>query len=204
MNYNNILKLLLFFFFLLLIWSSVNPKNIFRWLAELLPLSIGAIILIKNYRQFKLTLFSYIAIFIGASLMLIGSHYGYAHVPLCEWIRHYFDFERNNYDKIVHFFQGLIMASLAKEIITKKEIITENNWVNFFAICFALAFAGVWEVAEWLYVALINFFGFEISVDILLGTQNYYWDAQSDIFFAILGAFTTIYILGKCHTNQLK
>ncbi|MEA3523565.1 MAG: DUF2238 domain-containing protein, partial [Campylobacterota bacterium] len=74
---------------------------------ESLPVFIWVTIMIKTYKEFPLTPFSYIIIYIGSALVLIGAHYGYQHVPIFDLLKESFGWERNNYDKLGHFFQGV-------------------------------------------------------------------------------------------------
>jgi len=41
---------------------------------------------------------------------MIGGHYTYAEVPLFDWLKEVFNFDRNNYDKVGHLAQGFIPA----------------------------------------------------------------------------------------------
>ncbi|MCH9740672.1 MAG: DUF2238 domain-containing protein [Epsilonproteobacteria bacterium] len=186
------------------IWSLMEPRHLGAWFAEILPLFIGLFIMIKTYKTFPLTTFSYLSIFIGAVLMLVGSHYSYSYVPFCEWVQNSLGFERNNYDKIVHFVQGFIMATLMRELIVRKNIISSNNWINFFALSYAIALAAVWEIVEWFYVIIIVYFGVKEPESGFLGTQNYYWDAQADMFLASIGAIIALIVFEKYHKAQIK
>lgn len=199
-------RLLIFSLLLLpvFIWSAIEPKRLDAWFAEILPLMIGILLMLKTHRHYPLTPFSYVVIYLGALLMLIGSHYSYANVPLCDWVREFFGFERNNYDKIVHVAQGFLMATLMRELIIRKQSVTEKSWINFFALCYAIAFAAVWEMVEWLYVMLIHYLDITRPEYGFLGEQGYHWDAQSDIFFGALGAMIMLWLWGAYHTQQMR
>ncbi len=135
--------------------------------------------------------------------MLIGAHYGYSYVPLGEWAKDIFGFERNNYDKLGHFFQGFITTSLTKEVSLRKNIFNSNKWADFFAISFTTALSASWEILEWIMVVILIYFGSKEPASNFLGTQGYIWDAQSDIFFALLGALVAICVFGKYHERLI-
>ena len=192
------IKIWLFIYFAVFIWSFLNPKDLFTWFLEVLPAIIALIVLAITYKNFRLTLLVYSLILIHCIILMVGGHYTYAEVPLFDFIKEFFNQERNNYDKLGHLAQGFIPAMIAREIIIRKSIITIESWRNFFIICFCLAFSAFYELIEWWVAILSN----EASND-FLGTQGYIWDTQSDIAWALLGSVLALILLRKYHTKQL-
>ncbi|WP_341219310.1 DUF2238 domain-containing protein, partial [uncultured Pseudoalteromonas sp.] len=88
-----------------LIWSGINPKDQFTWLLEVIPAMIGLALIASTYKYFKLTSLLYFFILVHCIVLMIGGHYTYAEVPLFDNL---FGSERNNYDKVGHFFQGFV------------------------------------------------------------------------------------------------
>ena len=126
---------------------------------------------------------------------MIGAHYTYAEVPYFEGL---FGSERNNYDKVGHFFQGFVPALLAREILIRKAIVSSKVWLNVIIVSICLAFSAFYELIEW-WVALAT----GEDAEAFLGTQGYIWDTQSDMGLALLGAITSLLVLAKIHNNQL-
>ena len=126
---------------------------------------------------------------------MIGAHYTYAEVPYFEGL---FGSERNNYDKVGHFFQGFVPALLAREILIRKAIVNGKAWLNVIIVSICLAFSAFYELIEW-WVALAT----GEDAEAFLGTQGYIWDTQSDMGLALLGAITSLLVLAKIHNNQL-
>lgn len=204
MKNKNTLSVLILLLSPIVVWSAIEPHGRELWIAETLPVFIGIFVMIKSYKTFPLTTFSYFILFIGAVLILIGAHYSYSYVPIGEWTKSIFEFERNNYDKIGHFFQGFIAAIVIKEIIFRKKLINSRKWTNIFVISFAIALSAIWEIVEWIVVVIFISLGAKRPASDFLGTQNYIWDAQSDIFFATVGAMIAIFIFGKYHEKKIK
>lgn len=127
---------------------------------------------------------------------MIGGHYTYAEVPFFEGL---FGAERNNYDKLGHFAQGFVPALLAREILLRKHVVNGNHWRNIIIISICLAFSAFYELIEW-WVALIA----GIDAEAFLGTQGYVWDTQSDMWFALIGAISSLSLLSSTHDKQLK
>lgn len=186
-------------FFIALIWSGVHPKDYLTWFLEVAPALIGFIVLALTYKKFRLTRLAYALILIHCVILMVGGHYTYADVPLFNWIRDYFGFERNNYDKVGHLAQGFIPAIIAREIILRKSIIQGVSWQNFFVVCVCLALSAFYELIEW-WVALLS----GESAEAFLGTQGYIWDTQSDMALALFGSALSLILLSKLHDKQLK
>lgn len=193
------MKIWLSVFFAFFIWSFINPKDLFTWFLEVIPVIIGLMVLAFTYKRFKLTTLLYVLILIHSIILMIGGHYTYAQVPFFDYIKEIFELERNNYDKVGHFAQGFIPAMIAREIIIRKNIIQINSWRNFFILCFALALSAIYELIEWWVALATN----EASND-FLGTQGYIWDTQSDMAWALFGAIFALIFLSKYHDKQLK
>ncbi len=201
---NNHLALFLLLFLPVFAWSAISPKDIITWSAEVFPLLVGIAIMIKNHKNFPLTTFSYIIIFFGSLLVLVGAHYTYEDVPLFECSKSYFGCERNNYDKVGHFFQGFVSTIIVREFFLRKNLINSKKWTNFTAIMFSIALGAIWEIIEWFTVVILIYLGATKPASEFLGTQNYLWDAQSDILFAAVGAVTAIILFGKYHEKIIK
>lgn len=179
-----------------LVWSGINPKDQFTWFLEVLPALIGAALLLYTYRSFPLTPLLYVFILLHSIVLMIGGHYTYAEVPFFDGL---FGAERNNYDKVGHFFQGFVPALLAREIIIRKAIVNGALWRNVFIVSVCLAFSAFYELVEW-WVAL----AVGEDAEAFLGTQGYVWDTQSDMGLALLGAIMSLLLLSPWHDKQLQ
>ncbi|MBH95474.1 MULTISPECIES: DUF2238 domain-containing protein [Idiomarina] len=183
-------------FTIVLVWSGINPKDPFTWLLEVAPAVIGAVLLALTYNSFRLTPLLYAFILAHCVVLMVGGHYTYAEVPFFEGL---FGAERNNYDKLGHFFQGFVPALLAREILIRRNIVNGTVWRNIIIVSICLAFSAFYELLEW-WVALAT----GEDAEAFLGTQGYAWDTQSDMGFALIGAILSLFILSKSHDKQLK
>jgi putative membrane protein len=182
-----------------LLWSGIHPKDQFTWFLEVVPAIFGGFLLAVTYNSFRLTTLLYVLILIHCIILMVGGHYTYAEVPLFEELKSIFGSDRNNYDKLGHFAQGFVPAIIAREILIRKKVVNGKGWLNFFIICFCLAFSAFYELIEW-WVAVATGEGAEA----FLGTQGYVWDTQSDMGLALLGAVAAILTLSQFHDSQLK
>lgn len=179
-----------------LIWSGINPKDQFTWFLEVIPAVFGAAIMLATYKRFRLTPLLYILILAHSIILMVGGHYTYAEVPLFDGL---FGAQRNNYDKVGHFFQGFEPAILARELLLRLNIVNGAGWRNLFIISVCLAFSAFYELIEW-WVALLT----GEDAEAFLGTQGYVWDTQSDMAWALCGAIVALLLLSRWHDRQIR
>jgi putative membrane protein len=185
-------------FFLTLVWSAIEPKDYPTWALEVAPAIIGLAIMAFTYNSFRLTTLLYILILAHCVILIVGGHYTYAEVPLFDYLKPVFGWERNNYDKLGHFMQGFVPAILAREILIRKAVVASTAWRNLFIISICLAFSAFYEMLEWAVAVLTG-----TASEAFLGTQGYIWDTQSDMGMALLGAGMALFILSGLHDKQL-
>jgi putative membrane protein len=183
-------------FLTVLVWSAIDPKDRFTWLLEVSPAIIGSVLLALTYNSFRLTPILYGFILLHCIVLMIGGHYTYAEVPFFDGL---LGAERNNYDKVGHFFQGLVPALLAREILIRKHVVNGAMWRAFIVISICLAFSAFYELIEW-WVALAS----GEDAEAFLGTQGYVWDTQSDMGLALMGACSALVFLSAIHNQQLQ
>ena len=183
-------------FLVVLLWSAINPHDRITWWLEVAPALIGLGLIITTYKHFPLTPLLYGLILAHCVVLMVGGHYTYAEVPgFTGW----FSSERNNYDKIGHFFQGFVPAILAREILIRKQVVNGSRWLALFVVSVCLAFSAFYELIEW-WVAELSGEGAEA----FLGTQGYVWDTQSDMALALIGSIIALVILSTIHDRQVK
>ncbi len=186
------LRVLIGIYMLLFIWSVINPKDYQIWFLEVIPCVIGLLILWRTYAIIQFSTTTYIWCFIAAGFMTVGAHYSYAEVPLFDWIKEAFELQRNNYDKLGHFVQGIVPVLIMQELMVKRLRLSSLFWINLISLFTSIAISAIYEVLEWL-----SILGEPGTAELFLGAQGYFWDAQSDMFFAGLGALSTIIFLKR-------
>ena len=183
---------------LALIYTGFFTADRTTWLMEVTPVIIIVPLLLATHRRYPLTPLLYTLIFFHALILIGGGMYTYAKVPIGFDVQEMFNLSRNPYDKLGHFFQGLVPALAAREILLRGGYVRGRKMVGFLVCCIALAISAAYELIEW-WAALAMGQG----ADDFLGTQGDPWDTQSDMFCALLGALTTVLLLGRYHQRQL-
>ncbi len=167
------------------IWAStiIGTSDVNNWLLENVLVFLFLIFLILTFKRYQFSDLSYLLICIYLCLHVYGSKYTYAENPLGYWLKDYFHWERNHYDRIVHFSFGFLLAYPMREKFLKW--LHFPVWVSWaLPIEITLSVSGLYELVEW---AVADVF-FPAQGDAYLGTQGDIWDAQKDMFLATLGA----------------
>ena len=190
---------LLLIFFSVMIWSVINPKDLFTWFLEVFPALIGLTALTLTYNRFRLTNLVYFLILVHAIILIVGGHYTYAEMPIFNWIRDTFHLTRNHYDRLGHFAQGFIPAIIVREILLRKSGLIRGKLLSFVIISICLAISASYELIEWGVAEATG-----RAADAFLGTQGDVWDTQWDMFMALLGAIISLVSMSKLHDKFLK
>ena len=180
----------------LTLWIStlLGTNDLNNWLLENTLTALFFLFLIVSYKKYQFSDLSYLLITLYLCLHVYGAKYTYAENPFGYWLKDYMGWERNHYDRIVHFSFGFLLAYPMRELFLK--------WVKYpnlvawvLPIEITLSVSGFYELIEW---AVADIF-FPSQGDSYLGTQGDIWDAQKDIFLAFIGAIlaTTIVSLIK-------
>lgn len=196
-NWTHIFFLLIFL--LILLWSAINPKDLFTWFLEVLPAVTGVIFLIFIYNTFKFTTFVYVLILIHTIILIVGGHYTYAEMPLFNWIRDSFGLSRNYYDRLGHFAQGFIPAFIAREILIRKSYVKRGKMLAFIVVCICISISASYELIEWGVAKATG-----TAADSFLGTQGDVWDTQWDMFMALVGAIVSLSVFSNVHDKQIE
>ena len=186
-------------FAVVFIWSLISPADLLTWMLEVSPAVAALIILGLTYKRFPLTPLVYFLILFHCVILMVGGHYTYAKVPLFDIISEMTGSGRNNYDKFAHFFQGLVPAMIARELLIRFKVVSGQYWMTFIIVSICLAISAFYELIEWM-VAVIS----DTAAEAFLGTQGYEWDTQSDMALALLGACFALIFLSRLHDRQLS
>jgi len=197
---NSIHGMLLLVVGAVLIWSAIRPASYSVWALEATPALVGLVIVIALYHRFRLTTMSYVIIAILAIIMFIGGHYLYSKVPLFNWIKDDFHFERNHYDRFGHLLKGMF-AIVLREIVLRNTPLPRGFSLAIVVTSMSLAIAALYEIIEWLVSVITK--GGKASKD-FLGTQEDIWDTQWDMSCTLIGTIVSLLFLSKWHDKQLE
>lgn len=182
-----------------ILWSAWKPHDRFTWWLEVSPGLVGLVVLLKTYGRFRFTTLCYTLIALHICVLCVGGHYTYARVPLFDWLRPIFAWQRNNYDRLGHFMQGFVPAIISREVLIRFGVLARNNWLPFLVVSICLAISALYELIEW-WTALLS----GAAANDFLGSQGDVWDTQSDMCVALVGAVSAIALLSAIHNRAIR
>jgi putative membrane protein len=173
------------------------PYPQYFWLQHV-PTVVVVVALIAVQNRLKISRLSYTLILAFLLLHVLGARYLYSYVPYDDWsdwllgyrVTDRFSFTRNHYDRLVHFFFGLLLVLPAWRL-SQRIVGTSAFWSAVFAFSAIMTASAVYEVFEWL-VAVFMAPDWAESYN---GQQGDPWDAQRDMALAGLGAILGLAIL---------
>jgi len=182
---------------LALLWVPLafDPFDRKDWLLENVLSVLALATLAATYGSFPLSRISYTLIFLFLCLHTVGAHYTYAQVPYDDWWRaltgttfnEMVGWQRNNFDRVVHFCYGLLLAYPIRELFLRVAGV-RGFWGYFLPLDLTMSTSMLYELIEWL---AAEFFGGDLGVA-YLGTQGDVWDAHKDMALASLGALISM------------
>jgi putative membrane protein len=108
-------------FFVLLVpafvWSWINPHDRFTWWLEVAPALIGLPLIWAVRRRFPLSTLLLALIYLHIVILLVGGHYTYALVPLGEWAKGWFGWQREQLRQARAFRAGLCAGDSGAGIV---------------------------------------------------------------------------------------
>jgi putative membrane protein len=181
---------LLIAFGIVWILLGIAPRERGTWAMENSIVVLFILAIAVFHRRLLLSRISYTLIFLFACFHEIGAHYTYAHVPYDEWfqwlfgvtLNHMLGWERNNFDRVVHFLYGFLLAYPIREIFLRVANV-RGFWGYFLPLDLTMSTSMLYELLEW---ATAVSFGNGASD--YLGTQGDPWDSHKDMALASLGA----------------
>ncbi|MDA0832810.1 MAG: DUF2238 domain-containing protein [Planctomycetota bacterium] len=182
-------------FLLFLVASCINPPYPNFLLMQHVPTLLAAWLLAYLSNRFEISRFSFASIVLFLALHTIGARYLYSYTPYDAWsekffgfgINETFGFERNHYDRLVHFSFGLLMAVPIQEF-ERRYLRLSPKVASLLAIECILATSAAYELLEWLVAVVFT----PDWADKFLGQQGDIFDAQKDTALATLGAMISI------------
>ena len=188
---NRIQKALFLFFLAFFIVSCINPPYAQFLLMQHVPTLVAAFFLAYLSNRFSIGQLSFASIILFLCLHTLGARYLYSYTPYDDWsqklfgvsISETFGFERNHYDRLVHFSYGLLLAIPVQEF-ERRYLKLSPAVSSVLAVEFILATSAAYELAEWLVAIVFT----PTWAETFLGQQGDIFDAQKDMALATAGA----------------
>jgi putative membrane protein len=174
--------------------SWVNPPWPQEQVLHSVPAALGLVALwyVDKKTRFSVRAFALVCVFVA--LHNFGAHYLYSNVPYEPWFQACCGFtlantlgwERNHFDRLVHFSFGLCFAPALLEWLQKR---FENKVLNrsaafWLSVLLVMAISLVYEWVEWGIALTLS----PEEAESYNGQQGDMWDAHADMLLATVGA----------------
>lgn len=189
------------------IWVALGiaPLDRATWALENALVIMFAVVAWCVRHRFAPSRSATILLFVFMCLHEVGSHYTYSEVPYDRWfeavsghtLSELLGFERNHYDRFVHFAAGALVAVLLRELLLAWSALGDIG-ARLGAIAAIMSASLVYELIEWFAASV---FGGGTGAA-YLGTQGDTWDAQKDMALATLGALLSMLFVRKQRTTR--
>lgn len=179
---NRFLQVLLIGYLFISIGLGISPLDRFGWVLENLLLVFFFGLFVWTYRFYRFSNLSYLLITVFMMLHTVGAHYSYE-TPFNQFLNNFFGNGRDNFDRVVHFTFGLLIAYPGFEFM-RRVVGIMKIWTYFFTVFVILAMGAFYELIEmW-----VSNFVAPGQGALFIGLQGDSWDTQHDISSAMYGA----------------
>lgn len=177
---------------------GISPRYRQDWLMENVLVVLVLPVLVLGFRRLRFSDAGYAALFAFLLLHEIGAHYTYSEVPWDRWfsalcgfsLNEALGFSRNPFDRAIHFAYGLLVTPAVVQLVAARTL-SPGAWRWIVPVSLMTASSALYELFEW---AAAVWFGGDLGVA-YLGTQGDPWDAQQDMFLALLGSLAAVVTL---------
>jgi putative membrane protein len=177
--------------------GATYPNN--TWL-QVGPVALGIPLAVLALRRWPICNFSASCLAAFVLVHLFAARWSYSFVPYEHWmaaagvdaVSRLLAFERNMFDRLVHFLFGLLLVVPLTEIGQRHAGMTRRLAATF-AVLFVLAFGGLYEIFEWALTLSLS----PQQAGAYNGEQGDIYDAQKDMAIAALGAVLALPVAVK-------
>lgn len=184
------LRALFWSFILVWVLLGINPVYRSDWFLENILVLLAVPFVWFVHRKWPLSNLSYTLIFLFLTLHSIGAHYTYSEVPFGRWVSDIVGWERNHFDRMVHFLWGFLIGMPIFEILNRR-VRGRRRAIIFFTLSVIVLVGVLYEFMEWAAALVVA----PEAGTAFLGTQGDEWDAQKDLLLNLLGGMASLIFL---------
>lgn len=192
--------------FIVMVLASIRPLEWSSYLLHQLGTLLFLALMLCAYRYQYIGSRSYIFASLFLIIHIIGARYLYSYVPYDDWTEQLFGtglddlfgWQRNMYDRLVHFSYGLLLFSAMFESSKSLFNIESKKRLIAVALMMNMSSSMLYELIEWCIAATLS----PEAAEAYNGQQGDVWDAHKDMALALLGGLIAAGILLLQRQNQ--
>lgn len=176
---------------LVMILASIDPLNWSDYLLHQAGTLLFLLMMLGAYRYWHISSKSYIFAALFLLIHIIGARYLYSYVPYDDWTQQLFNiklstlfgWQRNMYDRLVHFSYGFLLFSAMFESLRYILKIQSLKQLIALTLMLNMSTSMLYELIEWAIATTLS----PEAAEAYNGQQGDVWDAHKDMALALLG-----------------
>ena len=176
---------------IVMLLASINPMEWSNYLLHQAGTLLLLIFMLIAYYRRYISLRAYIFAMVFLLIHIIGARYLYSFVPYDDWTQQLFGFklsalfgwQRNMYDRLVHFSYGLLLFPAMIEIAKAIFKIQSIKALIVIALMINMSTSLRYELFEWGLALTMS----PEAAEAYNGQQGDIWDAHQDMALALFG-----------------
>ena len=181
--------------FLVMLLASIKPLDWSNYLLHQAGTLLFLAIILAMYRYWYISSKAYVLATVFLLIHIIGARYLYSYVPYDDWTQQLFnielstlfDWQRNMYDRLVHFSYGLLLFSAMYESLSYLLKIKLVKSLIVITLMLNMSTSLLYELFEWGIASTLS----PEDAEAYNGQQGDMWDAHKDMALATVGAMFT-------------
>ncbi|HCT74851.1 MULTISPECIES: DUF2238 domain-containing protein [Psychrobacter] len=177
--------------FIVMVLASIAPLDWSSYLLHQLGTLLFLALILVAYRYWYISSRSYVLAVIFLFIHIIGARYLYSYVPYDDWTQQlfgvqlgeFFGWQRNMYDRLVHFSYGLLLFNAMVESAKFIFKIRSVKLLIAIALMMNMSSSLLYELIEWGIATTLS----PEAAEAYNGQQGDIWDAHKDMALALLG-----------------
>lgn len=161
------------------------------------------------YRYWLITSRAYVLATLFLLVHIVGAHYLYSYVPYDEWTQQLFNiklstlfgWQRNMYDRLVHFSYGLLLFSAMYQSLQHLLKIPSPKQLIVITLMLNMSTSLLYELFEWGIATTLS----PDAAEAYNGQQGDVWDAHKDMALALAGGIiAAIFYAKRLRVNAIN
>lgn len=194
---------------IVMVLASIKPLEWSSYLLHQLGTLLFLAFMLIAYRYRYISSRSYLFASLFLIVHIVGARYLYSYVPYNDWTQRLFGirldelfgWQRNMYDRLVHFSYGLLLLSAMVESSKSVFHIQSTKLLIAIALMINMSSSLLYELLEWGIASTLS----PEAAEAYNGQQGDIWDAHKDMALALLGGLIAAgVILFKTRNNQVN
>ncbi len=184
---------------IVMVLASIEPLEWSSYLLHQFGTLLFLALMLGAYRYGYISSRSYVLAAIFLFIHIIGARYLYSYVPYDDWtqlifgvsLNDLFGWQRNMYDRLVHFSYGLLLFFAMVECSKSIFKVQSTKLLIAIALMINMSSSLLYELLEWGIATTLS----PEAAEAYNGQQGDVWDAHKDMALALLGGLIAAAII---------